>query len=68
MVLGFANHAFVLRHDHPWLRKPAKITGRGKVRYVERKLLVPIDAILNKRRYPPGQFGNVRLMEFQIVS
>jgi len=49
-------------------KKTRKIPGRGKVRYIERKLLVPIDAILNKRRYPPGQFGNVGLMEFQIVS
>jgi GT2 family glycosyltransferase len=51
----------------PWLKKPRKFLGRDRLRKIERKWLVHIDAALNRIRYPSGKFGKIEPVKFEVI-
>ncbi len=66
-----APHNFVRRQrmlGKNWLRKPRKVFGNNTVRWFERKLFVPIDVAINRRRYPASKYGRIAPAEFVRVS
>ncbi len=66
-----APHNFVRRQrmlGKNWLRKPRKLLGNNTVRWFERKLFVPIDVAINRRKYPASKYGRIAPAEFVRVS
>lgn len=64
-------HNFVRRQrmlGKNWLRRPRKILGNYAVRWLERKLLVPIDVFINRRKYPASRYGQIAPAEFVQVT
>lgn len=51
----------------PWLKKPRRFLGRDRLRKIERKLLVHIDAVVNRMRYPQDKFGKVEPTDFELI-
>ena len=51
----------------PWLKRPRRFLGRDRLRKIERKWLVHIDAVVNKARYPRDKFGKLQQVVFEIV-
>lgn len=66
-----APHNFVRRQrmlGKNWLRKPRKIFGNKVVRWLERRLLVPLDVAINRRKYPASKYGRITPVEFARVG
>lgn len=51
-----------------WLKKPRRLLGRDRLRKIERKWLVHIDAVLNRLRYPAHKFGKIEPVDFEIIQ
>jgi glycosyltransferase involved in cell wall biosynthesis len=51
-----------------WLRKPRRWLGRKRLRWLERKLLVPIDVWINRYRFPASRYGRIEPAEFVRVA
>ena len=52
----------------PWLKRPRRFLGRDRLRKIERRCLVHIDAVLNRMRYPQYKFGKVEPIDFEVVQ
>lgn len=64
-------HNFVRRQrmlGKNWLRKPRKVFGNKAVRWLERKVLVPIDTAINRWKYPASRYGRITPVGFVRVS
>ncbi|MGB7206924.1 MAG: glycosyltransferase [Anderseniella sp.] len=51
-----------------WLRKPRRWLGHSRLRWLERKLLVPIDVWINRLKYPASKYGKIQPVEFVRVN
>lgn len=50
-----------------WLKPLRRRLGQSRVRYIERHLLVPIEVLWNKYKYPPKHHNCIRPAEFDKV-
>lgn len=66
-----APHNFVRRQrmlGKNWLRTPRRTLGNKFVRWFERRLFVPVDVAINRRKYAASEYGRIAPAEFVRVS